>query len=434
MSNLIDKLGIRRLLNLGVTEELSLDSSVRVQLSNLVSVLGIFSNIQYSIFFVIAGAPHYQFMNVIHVMVISLLVFVLYLNTKEKYFLARIILVFTISVPLFFVSTVSFGTSGGFYYYFLMFAIVPFVIFPYEEKWLILFVFLMNTVFYLWFEFFGSPGIFAEGTLLYHKEVRDLFRINSVVSCLSFVALFMFYFLRNINRIQKEMIRINDHKDRIFSILAHDLKGPIGTMSTFLGYLTTSLPEREELIFALKELKKSTNQTYLVLENLLDWVRNETKKTQCNPNKLSLSVMIQNAVEILNMQAAEKGIHIETKIADEYLVFCDERMTATVLRNILSNAIKYSHPNGTVVIDVEPIFPFIEISFEDNGVGMTEDLLGKILEGKRFTSRFGTVGEKGTGLGLLVCMELLKEQGGSLQVTSKPKEGTKITIKLPLIN
>ncbi|XDD53273.1 sensor histidine kinase [Leptospira sp. WS4.C2] len=432
MKTILERLGIRWLLNLGVTEQLDLESSVRVQLSNLIAFLGIFSNIKYSIFFVIAGAPHYQFMNLIHAIVIALLVFVLYLNTKESYSLSRIILVFTISVPLFFVSTISFGTSGGFYYYFLMFAIVPFVLFSYEEKWWILFVFLMNTAFYIWFEFFGNPGVFAKGTLLYFKEVQDLFRINSVVSCLSFVALFMFYFLRNINRIQKEMIRINDHKDRIFSILAHDLKGPIGTMSTFLGYLTTSLPEREELVFALKELKKSTNQTYLVLENLLDWVRNETKKIQCNPENLNLAVILKNAMDILNIQATDKGILFETKISEEHSIYCDERMTATVLRNILSNAIKYSHPNGKVMIEAELVSPYMEIRFEDHGVGMTQDLLEKIMEGKRFASGFGTVGEKGTGLGLLVCMELLKEQGGSLCVISKPKEGTKIIIRLPL--
>lgn len=432
MKAIFDRLGIRRLLNLGVTEQLGLESSVRVQLSNLIAFLGIFSNIQYSIFFVIAGAPHYQFMNLIHLIVISLLVLVLYLNTKERYSLSRIILVFTISVPLFFVSTISFGTSGGFYYYFLMFAIVPFVLFSYEEKWWILFIFLMNTAFYIWFEFFGSPGVFAKGTLLYHKKVQDLFRINSVVSCLSFVALFMFYFLRNINRIQKEMIRTNDHKDRIFSILAHDLKGPIGTMSKFLGYLTSSLPERDELVFALNELKKSANQTYLVLENLLDWVRNETKKTQCNLEKLNLSLILKNALDILNIQATEKGIFFETQISEKYSIYCDERMTSTVLRNILSNAIKYSHPNGKVLIEAEPVSHFMEIRFEDHGVGMTHDLLEKIIEGKRFTSGFGTVGEKGTGLGLLVCIELLKEQGGNFQVTSKPKEGTKIIIQLPL--
>ncbi|MBM9545899.1 HAMP domain-containing histidine kinase [Leptospira sp. 201903074] len=432
MKALLDRLGIRWLLNLGVTEHLGLESSVRVQLSNLIAILGIFSNIQYSIFFFIAGAPHYQIMNVIHCFVISALVLVLYLNTKERYSLSRIILVFTISVPLFFVSTISFGTSGGFYYYFLMFAIVPFVLFSYEDKWWILFVFLMNTSFYIWFEFFGSPGDFIKGTLLYHKAVQDMFRINSVVSCLSFVALFMFYFLRNINRIQKEMIRINDHKDRIFSILAHDLKGPIGTMSNYLGYLTNSLPEREELVFGLKELKKSTNQTYLVLENLLDWVRNETKKTQYNPLNLNLSTIIKNATDILNIQAKDKEISWETKISEDHCIYCDERMTATVLRNILSNAVKYSHPKGKVSIEAEPHSHFMEIRFQDRGVGMSVELLEKIMEGKRFPSRFGTVGERGTGLGLLVCMELLKEQGGSLQVISKLEEGTKIIVRLPL--
>ncbi|TGM74076.1 sensor histidine kinase [Leptospira mtsangambouensis] len=432
MKTFLDRLGVFRLLNLGVAEYLGLETSVRIQLSNLVAILGIFSNIEYSIFFAIAGAPHYLVMNVIHVLVICSLIYVLYLNTRGRYFFSRILLVFTISVPLFCVSTISFGTSGGFYYYFLMFAIVPFVIFSYDEKGWIFFVFLMNTSFYIWFEFFGSPGMFEKGTLLYYKEVQDLFRINSVVSCLSFVALFMFYFLRNINRIQKEMERINDHKDRIFSILAHDLKGPIGTISTYLGYITKSLPEREELLFGLTELKKSTNQTYLVLENLLDWVRNETQKTQCNPKNLNLNSILKNALDLLNIQAKDKGITWETKVSEDHFVYCDERMTATVLRNILSNAIKYSHPNSKVSIETEKNSDCIEIRFQDSGVGMGPDLLAKILEGKRFDSGFGTAGEKGTGLGLLVCKELLAEQGGTLKVSSKLTKGTKISIQLPL--
>lgn len=101
MKAFLGRLGIRWLLNLGVTDHLGLESSVRVQLSNLISILGIFSNIQYSFFFAIAGAPHYQLMNVIHCFVILVLVLVLYLNWKERYSLSRIILVFTISVPLF---------------------------------------------------------------------------------------------------------------------------------------------------------------------------------------------------------------------------------------------------------------------------------------------------------------------------------------------
>ncbi|PJZ44958.1 sensor histidine kinase [Leptospira brenneri] len=432
MKVLLDKLGVRKLLNFGVTEHLGLESSVRVQLSNLIAVLGIFSNIQYSIFFTITKAPYYQVMNFVHSFVIFVFIIVFYFNIKGKYSLSRIFLVFIMPVPLLCVSTFSFGTTGGFYYYFLVFAIVPFVLFSYDDKWWILFLFLMNTAFYVWFEFFGKPGIFEEGTLLYHKQVQDLFRINSVVSCLSFVALFMFYFLRNINRIHKEMIRVNDHKDRIFSILAHDLKGPIGIMSRYLGYLTDSLPEREELILGLKELKKSTNQSYLVLENLLDWVQNETKKTQYNPKSLSLSLLLKNAIDILNIQATDKGIQWEVNLLNDHPIYCDERMTSTVLRNILSNAIKYSHPKGRVVIEAELVSSSIEVRFQDQGIGMTEDLLKKIIEGKRFTSEFGTVGEKGTGLGLLVCMDLLKEQGGSLHLTSRPGEGTKIIIQLPL--
>ncbi|TGM33676.1 sensor histidine kinase [Leptospira biflexa] len=423
--------GIRFLLNLGVNNQLDLQTSVRVQLANLIAILGILSNIQYSILFTIAGAPNVWIMNLIHFAVVCTLSYILYLNKKEKYVTARILLVFTISVPLLFVSFVSFGNTGGFYYYFLVFALAPFVLFSYEEKFWILFVFFTNNLFYIWFEFFGKPGQFSLGTLLYEPYIQELFRINSVMSCLFFVALIMFYFLRNTNRIQKEMLRTNAHKDRIFSILAHDLKGPIGTMNSFLGFLTETLPERDELIIALKELKKSTNQSYLVLENLLDWVRNESKKIPTNLETLNLYSMIQNAKDILDLQATDKGIEWNVSIPSHLTVFCDERMISTVIRNLFSNAIKFSHPHGIVSIHAHQSGNYVELVISDLGIGMSKEQIKQMEEGKPFPTTFGTQGEKGTGLGLLVCTEMLKNQGCRMDVTSSPNQGTKITIQIP---
>lgn len=433
MKFVLNQIGLRFLLNLGINNQLDLQTSVRVQLANLVAILGIFSNIQYSILFLIVGAPNVRIMNIIHLFVIVSLSCALFLNLKAKYSIARIVLIFTISVPLVFVSLISFGNSCGFYYYFLVFALAPFVLFSYEEKFWILFVFVLNNLLYIWFEFFGTPGNFIEGTLLYDPFVQELFRINSVVSCIFFVALIMFYFLRNTNRIQKEMIRTNEHKDRIFSILAHDLKGPIGTMNSFLGYLTESVPEKEELLIALKELKKSTNQSFLVLENLLDWVRNESKNITSQLESLNLHNVIDNAKEILELQATDKGIQWQVQIPNQMQVYCDERMISTVIRNLLSNAIKFSHPNGSVSIEAKQNGNYVELCISDLGIGMTVDQIKQIDEGKPFPTSFGTQGEKGTGLGLLVCMEMLKNQGGRMQIKSTVHQGTKILIQLPSV-
>ncbi|MGJ4734461.1 sensor histidine kinase [Leptospira levettii] len=431
MKLVFQKIGLRYLLNLGVNHQLDLQTSVRVQLANLIAILGILSNIQYSILFVIAGAPNVWIMNCIHLSVITIFSYILYLNFKEQYSLARILLIFTISIPLVFVSFISFGNSGGFYYYFLVFALAPFVLFSYEDKFWILLVFLTNNLFYIWFEFFGTPGKFQEGTILYDPKIQELFRVNSVVSCLFFVALIMFYFLRNTNRIQQEMIRTNQHKDRIFSILAHDLKGPIGTMNSYLGFLNETLPDREELLVALRELKKSTNQSYLVLENLLDWVRNESKKIPTHLEYINLYTVTQNAKDILELQATDKGIQWQIQLSDPLMVYCDERMISTVLRNLFSNAIKFSHPKGTVTITSVTGPKYLDLSIVDMGIGMSKEQIRQIGEGKPFPTAFGTQGEKGTGLGLLVCTEMLRNQGCTMNVTSSTNHGTKITIRIP---
>ncbi|EOQ87202.1 GHKL domain protein [Leptospira yanagawae serovar Saopaulo str. Sao Paulo = ATCC 700523] len=427
----LEQLRLRTVLNLGVRRQMDLQTSVRVQLVNLIAVLGIVSNLQYSVLFTVVSAPNFWIMNGIHFAVIITFVYILYLNYIEKYSSARILTVVTITIPVFFASMISFGNSCGFYYYFLVFALSPFVIFSYDEKFWILFVFLYNNLLYVWFEFFGSPGTFEEGTLIHQESIQELFRVNSVVSCLFFVALIMFYFLRNINRIQKEMIRTNAHKDRIFSILAHDLKGPIGTMNSFLGFLMETTPDRDELIIALKELKKSTNQSYLVLENLLDWVKSESKKIPINLDTVNLSKMVHNAKDILNLQASDKGIQWELQVPSNVFVRCDERMISTVIRNLFSNAIKFSFPNTKINVEVVQDPSFVELIISDSGIGMSVEQIQQIYEGKPFPTTFGTQGEKGTGLGLLVCSEMLKNQGCIMALTSSPNIGTKIRIQIP---
>ncbi len=241
----------------------------------------------------------------------------------------------------------------------------------------------------------------------------------------------MFYFLRNVYKNQSLLIRSNFNKDRIFSILAHDLKGPLGSMSTFLDILIEDLPEREQLLISLKELRKNTNQSYLILENLLDWVRKDSGKLNFSQELVLINQIIDDVIELLRFQISEKNIQIIQKIPFALEVFCDQRNTSTILRNILSNAIKYSMDGGQVFLDSEEKGNMVWLHITDSGVGMSEQTLSSINRKEGIATQYGTKGEKGTGLGLLVSFELIANQGGEFRIESTLKKGTKFSFSLP---
>jgi len=226
----------------------------------------------------------------------------------------------------------------------------------------------------------------------------------------------------------------NKSKDRFLSIISHDLRSP---MSSILGVAQTLSKDfddldRELLREFLHLLNNSAEHLYELLENLLAWARLQTDGPQYKPEQFDLEPLAQNLIELLNHNASSKNIHLHTNVAPETRVWADPNMIRSVLLNLLSNAIKFTQPGGAVVLTVQFIGGRLGIEVRDTGVGMTETQLSRLFRIDTAFSTQGTADENGSGLGLILCKEMVDQHGTHLQVASQPGVGTMFSFSLPV--
>ena len=231
---------------------------------------------------------------------------------------------------------------------------------------------------------------------------------------------------------------LNSKKDKFFSIIAHDLKGPIGgllNLGEILHKKHDELPsDKREELFRL--LVASTKETSNLLENLLQWSRSETKQIEMSPRQLNIDALINKSINLLRQHIEEKSIEIKKNIDESIYVWADQNMIDTVLRNLISNAIKYVRRNGKININcqLDSHNKLVSISINDNGIGITEEVLTKLFNIENNHSTKGTLNEPGTGLGLKICKEFVHANSGKIQVESKVDKGSTFTISLPVYN
>ncbi len=235
---------------------------------------------------------------------------------------------------------------------------------------------------------------------------------------------------------EKKLLEINASKDKLFSIIAHDLKSPfqplIG-MSEILADENNSLSEEEKIQFQ-KGIYNTVKNQYKLLENLLDWSRLQTGKLEFDPVKINLFENVEEVVRILTGNAVNKNITIINGIVKDVLVYADAYMTQSIFQNLVSNAIKFTNPGGRVTISAKGINKFIEIEIADNGIGMSKNDMDKLFRQDVQHTTLGTSKEKGTGLGLSICKEMINKNGGEIKIESKKGEGTKLIFTLPVPN
>jgi signal transduction histidine kinase len=186
--------------------------------------------------------------------------------------------------------------------------------------------------------------------------------------------------------------------------------------------------------YGLLELQKNANQCYVVLENLLEWVKKDTNRLQYQPEQIFLLSLIHDTLDLFQIQSHEKNIIWSISVPEDVLVFVDERMMSTVLRNLFSNALKFSNPSGEVIVQCNQYSDYLQLTVEDHGIGMSDEKLNSIKSGMNIMSDFGTTGERGTGIGLLVSLDLLKILKANVLIDSQLGKGTKIMIQLPKIS
>jgi signal transduction histidine kinase len=229
---------------------------------------------------------------------------------------------------------------------------------------------------------------------------------------------------------EKKLQELNLNKDKFFSIVSHDLRGPAANMLKLTEFLMEeTTPEERKIITG--HLYSSAQGMHKLLENLLGWARLQMDRVEVNPVTVNLYQAVQESVAQVALQAAGKKIVIRNAVAPEATAYVDEQMCAAVLRNLLQNAVKFTHPSGSVVIEARQAGASVALSVSDTGVGMSPAVVSQLFSlGTQFTSR-GTANESGSGLGLVLCRELVEKNKSTLSVTSEPGQGTTFTLTLP---
>lgn len=243
-----------------------------------------------------------------------------------------------------------------------------------------------------------------------------------------------FYKITNRKKIEHELKELNSSKDKLFSIIAHDLKNPFFGVIGLSQLLIEDFEEmnNDEKIEMLREIHDIGHNAHAILENLLDWSRQQTGRIYYEPYWFDISELINMNIRAAKQQALLKNITVVPVGSEKNIqVFADENMINTVLRNLISNAIKFTHPGGKVEITSTPKDNSIEISVKDNGVGMTQNVIDSLFKKENNVRSFGTKGEKGTGLGLVLCKEFIERNKGKLQIESQSGTGSTFTFSIP---
>jgi PAS domain S-box-containing protein len=237
----------------------------------------------------------------------------------------------------------------------------------------------------------------------------------------------------NIRRTNAELKRINAEKDKFFSILAHDLRSPFSAFLGFTDILAEGIDTLPvEMIQSIGvSMKESANNLYSLLENLLQWSKMQQASVNFNPETFILKNKILDSIEPLLINSNNKVIDVRYDIESDLTVFADMNMFETIIRNLFTNAVKFTPKEGSIIISAtDDDSHYTEICFRDTGIGMSREMVDNLFRLDVKSSRPGTEGELSSGLGLILCKEYAEMNGGSIRVESEQGKGSSFYIRL----
>lgn len=230
---------------------------------------------------------------------------------------------------------------------------------------------------------------------------------------------------------EAQLHEINKTNTKLFSIIGHDLRGPIGGLQSILKMFTEGDISTKELISFIPKLKTDVDNISFTLNNLLSWGLNQLNGVVTKPKRFSLSYLVNNNIKLLSEISQSKSIKIINQLPENPRIWADNNQIDIVIRNILSNAIKFTPENGLITIEAEEKGDMWQISIRDTGVGMTAEVQRTIFRDSSNITTYGTNNEKGTGLGLSLCKEMVHKNNGEIWVESIPRKGTTFYFTLP---
>ncbi|MEZ4811314.1 MAG: tetratricopeptide repeat-containing sensor histidine kinase [Allomuricauda sp.] len=229
---------------------------------------------------------------------------------------------------------------------------------------------------------------------------------------------------------EAELNEINKTKTKLFSIIGHDLRGPIGALQGMLKLFTEGDISKNEFLSFIPKLKADVDNISFTLNNLLSWGQTQLNGVVTNTKSVSLEKLVSSNISLLSEIASGKSIKLINQLPENPLIWADQNQIDIVIRNLLSNAIKFTPENGLITIEAEEKGDMWQIMVRDTGVGMDEEMQRKIFEDTNVTT-YGTNNERGTGLGLSLCKEMVLKNKGKIWVESVPRKGTSFFFTVP---
>ncbi len=267
-----------------------------------------------------------------------------------------------------------------------------------------------------------------------------------LVGMLVFLILVILYYTfrfihinKSLNEKNKIIIKTNEElketiktRETLTSIIAHDIKNPLSTITGFAELsLTTKIDNIERHRLFSEQILKSSLSLSELLENLLEWTKTHSRGIKPNPESFCIDQVINSNTVLLHYMLLEKNIRLQIEVKSSHTVFADYQMVHTIFRNLITNAIKYTNRNGLIKIVSSQIDGFLKIAIKDNGIGISEENIPKLFDPKADRRNLSEASNQGTGLGLLLCNDFIKMNNGYIEVTSKIKEGSCFTVYLP---
>jgi len=239
--------------------------------------------------------------------------------------------------------------------------------------------------------------------------------------------------LRRLKESELNLRQLNATKDKFFSIIGHDLRNPLNALLGFSELISgnTGQYTMEDIKKYNKIINDSARNMHQLIENLLDWSRSQSGNIEFVPRQCHLLPVTMEIQNIFNIQISKKDLNIHNNIPENLNVFADKNLLSTILRNLVSNAIKFTPPGGHITLSAQRSNGQVSISVSDTGTGMTKDQLDNLFQLDINLTKKGTSEEKGTGLGLILCKEFVEIHNGTLQVDSDPDKGSIFTFSLP---
>ena len=263
------------------------------------------------------------------------------------------------------------------------------------------------------------------------RNFRNFLLISSVLFILFGLAIFYAYKVKT--DANEKLKWLNSTKDVFFSIISHDLKNPFHSIIAFSNMMIKDfdLLSDEEKILSLKEINKAARSSNELLDNLLSWSMSQRGMIPLIPQKINLRQLINKTLEILEPSAKRKNIIVENNVSADLNVYADQNTISTVIRNLLTNSVKFTREGGEVVISAKRYNNQVEVDISDSGIGIRQEELDNLFRIDTIQTSYGTAKEKGTGIGLILCKEFIDKNGGKIWAESEVGKGSHFKFILP---